>query len=426
MSPPIRHPRVLPAAMLLVAVAACGPARPTAPAAPAAPTARFEPLAFADLPGWRDDDLAEALPALRRSCARLLRGADDLAVGPDGLAGQVADWRSPCGRLAAARTGDELRRILETRFRPFRVVAVPEDRGLFTGYYEPELRGAAAPSATYRWPLYGPPQDLIGAELSLFDPELAGHRIVGRLENGRLLPYHSRKAIDGGVLRRRGLELLWLADPVEAFFLHIQGSGKVILPDGRAVRVGYAASNGLPFESTGRYLLRSGKIGRDRASAQGVAAWLRENPVEAVSVMQRNARYIFFRELDSVGPVGAQGVVLTAGRSLAVDRRHLPLGAPLWLDTTWPGTDRPLRRLVVAQDVGSAIEGVVRGDLYWGSGAPALEQAGRMKQAGRYFLLLPNAVAVRRGLRSDSGTPGPIQPRARLGGRESCSPPLIA
>lgn len=402
--------RTLLAAASVVLLSACG-TEPDAPPKPpktaeeaapdpavptAVPTAVLEPAAFAALPGWRADPVAEALPALKRSCGRLLRGADDRLLGPDGQAGSVADWRQPCQALTAAADDAALRLALEDNFKPLRVVALPEDRGLFTGYYEPELPGALAPDETHRWPLYRAPSDLISVDLARFDQDLAGKSIVGRLENGQLVPYHSRKAIDDGVLHNRNLEVLWLADPVEAFFLHIQGSGKVILPDGSAMRVGYAASNGLPFESTGRYLLRNGKIGRDQATAQGVAAWLRDNPVEAVPVMQRNSRYIFFRPIEGEGPVGAQGVALTPGRSLAIDRRYLPLGAPIWLDTTWPGTDRPLQRLVVAQDVGSAIKGVVRGDLYWGGGAPALEQAGRMKQPGSYYLLLPRRVAERR------------------------------
>ncbi len=394
--------RALLAGGLLIGLAACGtePEPTKAPAKPAEeaaePSALLEPRDFAALPGWQEDAVAEALPALRRSCDRLLRRGDDATVGRNGQAGQVADWRGPCQAIAGAGDEAALRRVLEAQFQPFQVVPVPEDRGLFTGYYEPELRGSLTPDQTYRVPLYGAPDDMVSVDLARFDPDLSGKNIVGRLENGQLVPYHSRKAIDDGALRNRGLEVLWLDDPVEAFFLHIQGSGKVTLPDGRALRVGYAASNGLPFESTGRYLLRSGKIGRDQASAQGVAGWLRDNPVEAVPVMQRNSRYIFFRAIDGDGPIGAQGVVLTPGRSLAVDRRYLPLGAPLWLDTTWPGSDRPLRRLVVAQDVGSAIKGVVRGDLFWGSGAAALEQAGRMKQPGSYYVLLPRSVAARR------------------------------
>ena len=202
--------------------------------------------------------------------------------------------------------------------------------------------------------------------------------------------------IDAGALAGRGLELLWAADPVDAFFLHVQGSGRVIFPDGRVQRVGFAGSNGHSFYAIGRALIEEGIVSREESSMQKIRDWLRANPDKAREVMQRNARYIFFRTIDGDGPIGAQGVPLTPGRSLAVDSSLLPLGVPLWLDTTWPATDKPLRRLMVAQDVGSAIKGAVRGDFFWGSGEPALEQAGRMKQTGRYYLLLPKPVAERR------------------------------
>ena len=241
------------------------------------------------------------------------------------------------------------------------------------------------------------PDDLVTVDLQRFSPDLAGKSVVGRVETGKLVPYHDRAAIDEGVLDGRELELIWLDDPVDAFFLHIQGSGKVLFEDGSVTRVGYAGSNGLKFYAIGRALIDEGKVPRNEASMQSIRDWLRANPAAGREVMQRNGRYIFFREVIGDGPIGAQGVPLTPGRSMAIDRSLLPLGAPFWLDTTWPGTDRPLRRLVVAQDVGSAIKGPVRGDLFWGAGEAALEYAGGMKQNGSYYLLLPKAVAERRG-----------------------------
>jgi membrane-bound lytic murein transglycosylase A len=370
------------------------------------PVLLLEAVAFTDLPGWSEDAVSAALPALRRSCGRLSGQPDDRPLGPSmesgALAGTVADWRQPCADLAAVAEGDDaaLRALLEQDFQPFAVsdASKPEGKveGLFTGYYEAELKAAAAPTAPGATPLYRVPDDLVTVDLALFRADLRGEKLVGRVAGNQVVPYLTRKEINAGALQDRGLELVWAADPVDVFFLHVQGSGRVVFPDGRVQRVGFAGSNGHPFYAIGRALIDEGIIDRKSASMQQIRDWLRANPEKAEEIMQRNARYIFFRSIDGEGPIGAQGVALTPGRSLAVDSSLLPLGVPLWLDTTWPATEKPLRRLMVAQDVGSAIKGAVRGDFFWGSGEPALEQAGRMKQSGRYYLFLPKAVAERR------------------------------
>ena len=355
----------------------------------------LEAVSFNDLPDWADDDLLDALAPLRRSCGKLRARPDGLKIGPDGLAGRVADWRPACTALAALPAADNVsaRLFFETWFRPYLVTYNGSPDGLFTGYYEAELSGAFKPAGRYRVPLYGRPRDLVTVDLGRFRADLDGESIIGRVDGQRLVPYFSRAEIDDGALEGRRLELLWVDDPVDAFFLHIQGSGRVRLPDGRYVRVGFAASNGLPFHGIGRSMLAEKRIQHGDASMQGIRAWLRANPEEARSIMQRNTRFIFFRKIDGEGPVGAQNLPLTDGRSLAVDPAFLPLGAPLYLDTTWPASDRPLRRLFIAQDTGSAIKGAVRGDVYWGSGEAALDYAGRMKQKGRYYLLLPKTVS---------------------------------
>jgi membrane-bound lytic murein transglycosylase A len=357
------------------------------------------PASFAALPGWSEDEITEALPALNRSCRRLMRLPEDRPVGPAALAGTVADWRAPCQALADSPTGDSaaLRQRLERWFQPFAVSDRGQAEGLFTGYYEAELSGSLTPGPGFATPLYRRPDDLLSFDVQDFRADLPPARLLGRAEGRQVVPYYSRAEIDGGALAGRGLELLWVSDPVDAFFLHVQGSGRVLLPDGSAVRVGFAASNGRAFTAIGRALVAEGRVDRANVSMQSIRDWLRAHPGEAVEVMQRNERYIFFRRIDGEGPIGAQGVALTPGRSLAVDPAFLPLGAPLWLDTTWPGGGgRPLRRLMVAQDSGSAIKGPVRGDFYWGSGDAALAEAGGMKQKGRYWLLLPKVVAERR------------------------------
>lgn len=361
----------------------------------------LSPVAYAALPGWSEDSLSEALPALRRSCGRLAAAPDERALGPEGpagpVAGTVADWREACDTLNSLAPGDDaaLRSVLERHFTPFAVGNNRQTDGVFTGYYEAELRGALAPDGRHGWPLYAKPPDLLTADLGSFRGDLDGIRLVGRVEDGRVVPYLDRATIEDGALAGQGLELVWIDDPVDAFFLHVQGSGRVILPDGEVVRVGFAATNGLPFTAIGQVLLDEGKVRPGEASMQHIHEWLRANPGQAHEIMRRNRRFTFFRIIEGEGPIGGYGVPLTPRRSLAVDPAFIPLGAPLWLDTTWPGSGQPLRRLMVAQDIGGAIKGPVRGDFFWGYGEEALHYAGRMKQGGRYYLLLPNAVAER-------------------------------
>lgn len=391
------HPVAVRAALALsvfagVLLGGCEGRPPEVP--PSAPN--LAPVGFDELPGWRDDHVSEALPALLRSCEQLEPVADERPLGPDGLGGTVADWREPCAALRALPEGDDeaLRASLAAHFIALAVRRGTDDSGFFTGYYEAELRGAVAPDERHRWPLYAVPPDLVTADLGMFRADLKGTKIVGRVEDGQLVPYPPRAEIESGLLAGRGLEVAWVDDPVDAFLLHVQGSGRVILPDGEVMRIGFAGTNGLPFTGVGRVLLDSGQVPPERASMQDIRAWLRANPEEAREVMHKNARFVFFRVIEGDGPIGAFGVALTPGRSLAVDPAFMPLGAPVWLDTSWPGSDRPLRRLMVAQDAGGAIKGPVRGDVFWGYGEPALEQAGRMKEKGRYYLLLPRAVAA--------------------------------
>ncbi|TQV79979.1 murein transglycosylase [Denitrobaculum tricleocarpae] len=396
------------AGLLVLALAACEPRAPEEPpkAMPEPPQFLLETSTYDQLPGWREDKVAEALPALIRSCDRLLRAPDDREVGRGAVGGTVMDWRAPCAAIAdfsgaGSDSGDDaFRNLVEQLFVPFKVMYGDKDTGLFTGYYEAELRGALFPGSGYDTPLYKRPNDLVTVDLRHFDKDLSGKRVAGRVQDGRLVPYHARDEIDNGVIDGANLELLWAADPIDVFFLHIQGSGKVLLPDGSTMRVGFDGSNGLPFVAIGRLLIDEGYVSRANASMQSIREWLRNNPDQATELMQRNPRYIFFRKIEGEGPIGAQGVALTPRRSLAIDPSFMPLGAPVFLDTTWPGSSasnpRPLRRLMVAQDTGSAIKGAVRGDFFWGAGDPALAEAGRMKQRGSYYLLLPKSVAARR------------------------------
>ena len=386
---------------------AVGPAAgeaPPEPAEPPEPALELRPASFADLPGWSEDRHAEALPPLLASCRVLGRLPAERPVGRGGVGGTAADWRLPCAQAAAAPAGDPAaaRAFFEAAFRPWAVSDRGGEEGLFTGYYEPTLHGSRRRGGRFTVPLYRRPPELIEVDLGRFRDDLAGERIAGLVEGVALVPFADRAALVAGALAGRGLELAWVDDPVDAFFLHIQGSGRVELAEGGVLRVGYAGHNGHPYTAIGRTLLERGELALEAVSMQSIRAWLAARPDEAAELLAANRSFIFCRELDGGGPVGSFGTPLTAGRSLAVDRVHLPLGAPLWLDATAPhpdpaAPDGPLRRLMVAHDTGGAIRGPVRGDVFWGHGDEAAEVAGRMKHRGRLWLLLPRAVTPAQG-----------------------------
>jgi membrane-bound lytic murein transglycosylase A len=361
------------------------------------------PAGFDQLPGWRDDRQAEALAAFQHSCERIAHERDEAPLGPDAIAGTVADWRGPCAEAAGLGVSDDqaARQFFERNFAPFRLANNDAPQGLFTGYYEAELHGARQPGERFTVPILKRPADLVMVELGLFRPDWRGERIAGSVVNGQLKPYASRAEIVRGALANRHLELFWVDDPVDAFFLQIQGSGRIVLPDGGVVQIGYDGQNGRPYLPIGRLLVERGALSRDTVSMQTIRAWLAAHPQQAGPLMDENPSYVFFRELTGGGPIGAQGAPLTPGRSLAVDPKFLPLGAPLWLDAQDPAEPSgKLRRLVVAQDTGGAIRGPVRGDVFWGYGKAAADRAGPMKDQGAYYLLLPRSVAARRNTTS--------------------------
>jgi membrane-bound lytic murein transglycosylase A len=335
----------------------------------------IEKARFEDLKGWKSDRQSEALAAFLRSCAKL---------------DKEPDWSEACAqaRTVPDRDDEAARRFFETALTPVAVTNHGERKGLFTGYYEPELAGCLTAGPSCGVPIYRRPPELVTVELGRFRQALKGERIAGKVERGILVPYASRAEIDKGALADRKLELAWAADPVDLFFLQIQGSGRLKLPDGTIMRLGYDGQNGHPYVPIGRVLLDRGALERP-VTMQSIKAWLRASPGAAPAVMEENPSYVFFHELTGDGPVGTIGAPLTPGRSLAVDRNFLPLGAPVWLDTG------EVRRLVVAQDTGGAIRGPVRGDLFWGAGPEAEAHAGAMQAEGRIWLLVPPPVAAR-------------------------------
>jgi membrane-bound lytic murein transglycosylase A len=343
------------------------PAHPT-------PRGRWVATDWSALPGWEADATVMAWPALLRSCQR-----------------PAAGWAPVCDAARALGQPDEaqVRRFLEQRLRPWRV-ETHDGRadGLITGYFEPLVEASRQRGPRHTVPLYAPPADL------------ASRR-----------PWFSRAEIDQSAQARaalRGREIAWVADPLDALMLQIQGSGRLLIEEGgtrRTVRLAYAGHNDHPYRSVGRWLVDQGAFTLEQANWPAIKAWARANPRRVTEMLQANPRFIFFREEalpdPSVGPVGAQGVPLTPGRSIAVDRESIPYGTPVWLDTTepqpWqpdPPPSRPLRRLVLAQDTGSAITGAVRADYFWGWGDGAEDRAGRMKQPLRFWALWPRDAAL--------------------------------
>ncbi len=357
----------------------CPPAPQPAPVDTAPAKARLEPASFEALPGWADDDIGAAFGAFVEGCTALRT---------------QPRWSDICNRATglAAADADAIRAFFETGFVPHRVVGPdPEAPGLLTGYYEPLLQGSRTPDARFRHPIFAAPDDLITVDLSGVAPDTRNIRLRGRLQGRKLVPYWSRAEIEEGKARLSGRELVWVEDAVELFFLQVQGSGRVRLPDGGTVRVGYADQNGHPYRSIGRVLVDRGELPLEKASMQGIKAWGQANPSRLAALLAENPSYVFFRELPAGdgGPIGALGIPLTPGRSIAVDPNVVPLGAPVFVSTTWPNSPRPLDRLVMAQDTGGAIRGAVRADFFWGFGADAGELAGRMRQPLKMWVLLP-------------------------------------
>lgn len=398
--------RRLACAFAVLVLGACRTLPPAPPPALKTVTqARYERVDLGALPALADSDLVAAWPAWLASCRAFERG--------DGA--RRAAWQPACAAAATvdADSAAAIRVYLRERFDAWRVLAETRedmagngalvgvaDRGRITGYYEPLLNGSRTKAPPFTVPLHRPPDDLLIVDLASLHPELAGKRIRGRLVetlNGkRVVPYWSREELThGGQLA--GAELLWVDDPIEAFFLQVQGSGRVRLPDGSVVRIGYADVNGHPYRSIGRWLVERGELKLADASMQGIRAWARANPQRLDELLNRNPSYVFFRELPlgdpNAGPLGALNVPLTAGYSVAVDPQFVPLGAPVVIATQHPVTSAPLVRLMAAQDTGGAIRGPLRFDFFWGTGAEAGALAGRQRHDVAAWILVPKGLA---------------------------------
>ena len=356
------------------------PAPTPAPPPPPPPVPAMTPVSFEALPGWRQDDLRQAWPAFMASCRVLAK---------------KAEWKTPCGAAGGvdATDGNAIRQYFEAYFVPNQMREPSgADTGLITGYYEPMLRGSRKRGGAFQTPLYRVPDDQVTVDLASVYPSLKNMRLRGRLVGKTVVPYSTRAEIERAPLK--GKELVWVDDPVEAFFLEVQGSGRVRIDEtGETVRVAFADQNGHPYKVIGRWLVEQGELPADGVSAQSIKAWIATNPARRQELLNVNPSYIFFREErlpdPSVGPKGALGVPLTPERSVAVDPSIVPLGAPLFLSTTHPADGTAVQRLMLAQDTGGAIRGPVRADFFFGFGGNAAEYAGRMKQRGSVWVLLP-------------------------------------
>jgi len=390
-------------ALIVVALAGCTaglpredltcPMEPACPACPQCPvvkppeTARYQETSFASLPGWPGASLAPSLRAFLAGCVRPVIHA------------------KVCELARAVPENDEAaaRRFFESAFVPYALVSSDSgDTGLVTGYYEPVIEGARVRSEQNRLPIFGVPEDLMVVDLATINPDVRNMRLRGRIDGRRVVPYYSRAEIDSKGAALPAPVLGWTADPVALFFMQIQGSGQLRLDSGERVRLGYADQNGHPFRSLGRYLVERGELKLEEASMQGIKAWAAANPARLKEALNQNPSYVFFRELPPAsnaleGPVGALGVPLSAEYSVAVDRRFIPLGSPVYLATTYPLSEDRLERLMAAHDTGGAIRGAVRADFYWGGGPDAGNRAGRMRQQGKMWLLWPRGEPLPRG-----------------------------
>ncbi|GAB2181182.1 murein transglycosylase A [Denitratisoma sp. agr-D3] len=383
-----RSSALLPVLLSTLLLAACSGLAPKVAPSPteAAPPAAEKPLQEAqwrDLPGWEDasqDDLLPVFEGFLSACGSLAR---------------QDTWRAAC---AAARVADRgsLKPWFEAAFQPWQLVNPDGSRtGLVTGYYEPVVKGSRHKTKVAEVPVFGAPADLIVVDLASLYPELKSMRLRGRIEGRKLVPYYSRAEWAQQEAKREKDALLWVEDPIDFFFLQIQGSGQVQLDDGSRTRIGYADQNGHPYRSIGKWLIDQGELKPEQASMQGIRNWVKTHPLRMQELLNANPSVVFFRELpvEGSGPPGAMGLPMIPERSIAVDPKTTPLGAPVWLATTRPLSDTPMNRLVLAMDTGGAIRGPVRADFYWGSGNEAGDNAGRTRQRGQMWILMPRSYA---------------------------------
>jgi len=355
---------------------------------------------FAQLPDWKTSSVKQSLTAFRLSCKTFLKQDPEKRIGSEHVLIQVKDWQPACraAMMMDSVSNMAAKSFFKTWFTPVEFYQGKPIHGLFTGYFMPLLHGSMSETKKYNVPIYGLPSNLITANLGLFTPDVKNRRIVGRLVGKKLVPFYTREEINRGAIHKIAPVLFWIDSPMDRVFLEIEGSGVVDLVDGKRIYVGYAGENGAPYMSIASVLIKQGILTRDTASSQNIKQYLDEHPKEIDRVLNQNKSFIFFSNLKTDAALGAQGVELTPGYSLAVDPKWIPFGTPTWLSTTIPiennHSKKPFNRLMIAQDTGGAIRGAVRGDVFWGAGKKASYIANHMQDQGRYWLLLPRHIAA--------------------------------
>ena len=377
--------------------------------------AYYHSVEWQALPQFENGHLGSVRQALLRSCTAFMAKPADtpLFTTPNKvreISGTVKDWWPFCTALQERQKHIDVSEVslytlLKKYLKPYALKeqnqtlslfglgkVLPNTKGLFTGYYEPVVRGNLLKTPKFQTPLYNIPEDVIVADLGDFNPELSGKRLVGRLQGNRLVPYYERAEIENGALKTH-MPFLWLENPIDKFFLQIQGSGRVVLPDGQFIFVGYGGANGHAYTAIGRYMAEQGYLPLEDVTMQSIRTWLEQNPDKLTEVLHKNKSYVFFKEYQD-GPYGTQGVLLTPEHSLAVDARVVPLGTPVFLQSKITATGENFEKLMVAQDTGGAIKGAIRGDIYFGYGKQAAELAGQQKSQGKLFILMPKEISV--------------------------------
>lgn len=356
----------------------------------------FHASSFQDLPGWPQDDLAGVHAAFSKSCLRQQKLNMTDPVKPIGTWG---DWQGFCTELLSLNEQADIRALIEKSLRPWRITTRASEDGLFTGYYEASLNGSRTRHGPYQTPIRARPLDHVVLNLGDFKPDLNGQRITGQLTGLpgtlSLRPYPDRgQIVQGNIPHTQDHILAWVDDPVDAFFLEIQGSGRIAMDDGTTLHVGYDERNGHPYTAIGKILVERGAMTKEQASMQSIRAWMAAHPDQAQNLMNENKSYIFFRDIGPDGPIGAENIALTPLRSLAIDKSMWSYGLPFYMDADAPNATGPrLQRLMIGQDTGGAIKGAIRGDVFWGYGEDAANTAGIMKSRGNLWVLLPAHLA---------------------------------
>ncbi len=356
-------------------------------------------VAFGDLPGWTDDDLAGAVASFLRSCEKLAELPDDAPVGADGHGGKARHWRKACRAAAKLAAGNAAaaRAMFEAEFVPYQAAGTAGPTGKLTGYYVAELHASRTRHGKFQTPVLGRPDDLAMVDLSGYLKDAHGRRIWGRFDHGELVPYYTRAEIRKGALVHRALELMYVDDPVDLLFAQIEGSAKANLDDGTAVWLEFAGKNGRSYRGVGGILRGGGYLRPGEGTMQGIRQWFHDHPGRFDEIADQDASYVFFSVSKRAGAIGSQKAILTARRSLAVDRAFIAMSTPIWVEAHAPvpgqkGVTELWHHLLIAQDTGAGILGAVRADIYWGADAEAAELGGRMGGPGRYWLLLPRGV----------------------------------